>query len=91
MLGANGDFASLNLFTYCGNNPVSRADSSGYLWEIVVAGVIASVISGVANAAATAISGGTLEECIVAGLIATARAARFPAGEKPFPLGIVYS
>lgn len=33
MLGANGDFASLNLYAYCGNNPVSRSDSDGYAWE----------------------------------------------------------
>ena len=28
-LGANSDFASANLFTYCGNNPVIRADDGG--------------------------------------------------------------
>ena len=30
LLSANGDFASLNLFTYCGNVPVIRKDESGY-------------------------------------------------------------
>ena len=35
LLGANGDFASLNLFTYCGNNPVTRKDAGGYAWETV--------------------------------------------------------
>ena len=35
MLGANGDFASLNLFAYCGNNPISRKDIGGYFWDIV--------------------------------------------------------
>ena len=33
LLGANGDFASLNLFAYCGNNPVHRKDTNGYFWE----------------------------------------------------------
>lgn len=35
MLGANGDFASLNLFAYCGNNPISRKDIGGYFWDTV--------------------------------------------------------
>ena len=35
LLSANGDFASLNLFTYCGNVPVIRKDESGYAWETV--------------------------------------------------------
>ena len=33
MLGVNGDFASLNLFAYCGNNPVARVDRGGHFWE----------------------------------------------------------
>lgn len=35
MLGANGEFDSLNLYAYCGNNPVVRRDASGYIWETV--------------------------------------------------------
>lgn len=47
-LGANSDFASLNLFAYCGNNPVSRKDESGELWEIIAIGaVVGAVIGGV--------------------------------------------
>ena len=34
MLGANGDFASLNLFAYCGNNPVSRKKISADIFGI---------------------------------------------------------
>ena len=33
LLGANGDFTSLNLFAYCGNNPVVRIDASGNAWR----------------------------------------------------------
>ena len=47
LLGANGDFASLNLFAYCGNNPVSRADSSGYLWANVLIGAVVGAVAGV--------------------------------------------
>jgi len=32
-LGANGDFASINLFAYCGNNPITREDIGGAFWE----------------------------------------------------------
>ena len=35
-LGVNGDFASLNLFAYCGNNPVMREDSGGNFWLVSV-------------------------------------------------------
>ena len=36
MLGANGDFTSLNLFAYCGNNPVVREDQEGSVWFVSV-------------------------------------------------------
>lgn len=39
LLGANGDFASLNLYAYCGNNPVARADDGGEAWH-VIAGIL---------------------------------------------------
>jgi len=32
-LGVNGDFASYNLFAYCGNNPIDRRDESGMFWK----------------------------------------------------------
>ena len=58
MLGANGDFASVNLFAYCGNNPVNRFDVNGNFsvpnWLKVTAGVVA--IAGLA--AATICTGG---------------------------------
>ena len=44
LLGANGDFASLNLFAYCGNNPISRADSNGFFWHIVAGAVVGGLM-----------------------------------------------
>ena len=35
LLGKNGDFACFNLFAYCGNNPITRKDSGGYVWETI--------------------------------------------------------
>lgn len=43
LLGANGDFASLNLYAYCGNNPVCRVDANGHWWEWLTAAVTAVV------------------------------------------------
>ena len=38
-LSANSDFASFNLYAYCGNNPVARADDGGEAWH-VIAGIL---------------------------------------------------
>ena len=61
LLGANGDFASLNLFAYCGNNPVSRADSNGQFWHLVVGGVIGGIIGAISSAA----SGGDVVDILI--------------------------
>ena len=54
LLGANGDLVSYNLFAYCGNNPVSRTDSTGEAYHILigaavglVAGLVGQVITDV--------------------------------------------
>ena len=45
-IGINGDFTSYNLFSYCGNSPVSRSDSGGQFWDTVLdlASIVADVI-----------------------------------------------
>ena len=43
LLGTNGDFASLNLFAYCGNNPVLRQDSGGQWWHLAVGAAVGIV------------------------------------------------
>ena len=53
-LGADGDFASLNLYAYCGNNPIVRKDTQGYAAETVFDFIslgfsIADVIANPAN------------------------------------------
>lgn len=60
---STGDFSGLNLFVYCGNNPVNRFDPTGHAWyhwaicAAVVAGfAIATVVTcGGFAAAATAV------------------------------------
>lgn len=68
LLGANDDFASLNLFTYCGNNPVSRADSNGQFWHLVVGGVIGGIIGAISSA----VSGGDATDIIIGALAGAA-------------------
>ena len=38
-----------NLFAYCDNNPVMRADRGGEFWHIVAGAVVGAVIGGVAK------------------------------------------
>ena len=51
LLGANGDFASLNLYAYCGNNPIARADDGGKFWNVVIGAVVGGFISAAVSAA----------------------------------------
>ncbi len=39
-----------NMFAYCGNNPVSRADTGGEFWNFVVGAVVGAVIGAVTTA-----------------------------------------
>ena len=39
-----GDFASLNLYAYCGNNPVARSDDGGEAWHVVIGAVIGELL-----------------------------------------------
>ncbi len=39
-----------NLFSYCDNNPVTRADSGGEVWHIVAGAAIGGVVGGVVSA-----------------------------------------
>ncbi len=63
LLGANGDFASLNLYAYCGNNPVARADDGGEFWVTLGKAVLGAAISaGIDLAVQLVCNGGNIEE-----------------------------
>ena len=72
LLGANGDFASLNLFAYCGNNPVIRADSEGTFWHIVGGAVLGAVAGTVTKMITNAISGQKITDGLLTAGIAGA-------------------
>ena len=50
-----------NMFAYCGNNPVSRADDSGEFWHLVIGGIIGGVI----GAVSAAVSGGDVVDVLI--------------------------
>lgn len=60
-----------NMFAYCSNNPITMADSSGTLGifaTVLTVTAVSAAISGVSNAIATACNGGSLQDCLLAGI-----------------------
>ena len=59
VLSSSFDFPNhdKNLFAYCDNNPIVRADSNGQFWHIVGGAVIGGLIGGISSIVAQAVSG----------------------------------
>ena len=49
-MGANNDFATYQLYAYCGNCPIDRYDAGGYFWKKVVNKAKKAVKSAINNA-----------------------------------------
>ena len=49
------------MFSYCGNNPVTRKDTGGEFWHLVVGGVIGGIIGGIS----AAVSGGDTADILI--------------------------
>ena len=67
-LGINQDFASNNLYEYCGNNPIGRTDDKGEWWYIAApfAGALIGVVTQfVCNVGLNLADGKTLGESLV--------------------------
>jgi len=45
--GSMGDLTDKNIFAFCDNNPVNRADNGGDFWHVIAAATAGSLISGV--------------------------------------------
>ena len=68
LIGANDAVISHNLYAYCSNNPVSRADDNGEFWHLVVGGVIGAVIGAISSAT----SGGDVVDVLIGTLAGAA-------------------
>ena len=56
-VNANGDFLGFNMYAYCGNHPVSRADDGGEFWHILVGAVVGVVGQYISDVVSNVISG----------------------------------
>ena len=80
-LGTNSDFASFNLFAYCGNNPNIRSDAEGTDWKTAFAVGITVAVVGLAVLATLPFSGPLLAGAgVAATAVATAANATVAAG-----------
>lgn len=61
-----------NLFSYCDNNPIIRADSAGGFWHIVVGAAGGALLSGVVQVACNVIEGKSLASGLGVALLAGA-------------------
>ena len=61
-----------NLFAYCDNNPVMRADHGGDFWHIVVGAAVGALIGGVVKAVSNAIEGKSLTDGLSTAMLAGA-------------------
>ncbi len=61
-----------NMFAYCGNNPVNRADSGGDFWHIVVGATAGTLISGVVKAVSNVIEGKSVTNGLATAMLAGA-------------------
>ena len=59
------------MFAYCGNNPISRTDQSGNLWNYVIGAVVGGVVSAVTTAVQSYKEAGevNLQSTVIAGLV----------------------
>ena len=49
VISDNGTITDKNLFVYCENNPVMRADADGEFWHIVAGAAIGAVVGGLSS------------------------------------------
>ena len=83
VISDNGTITDKNLFVYCENNPVMRADADGEFWHIVAGAAIGAVVGGLSSIISQAIAGEDINWTAVAisaasGAVSGAINAAFP-------------
>ena len=58
-----------NLFTYCGNNPVTRSDDGGQFWNFVIGAVVGAVANVVTQVITNAVNGESLTNGLVSAAV----------------------
>ena len=56
-LVSTSDLTGLNMFAYCGNNPVNRADPSGEAWWVVAGVIVGGIVGAVTKAVSNILTG----------------------------------
>ena len=59
---STSDITGINLFAYCGNNPVLRADGEGSFWHIVGGAVLGAIAGTVTKMITNFISGNKISD-----------------------------
>lgn len=64
-MGVDGTPSSYNLFSYCGNNPVTRADDEGEFWHIVIGAAVGLVTQYVSDVVSNLMDGDSFLKALV--------------------------
>ena len=65
----NDDILGTNLFAYCGNNPVTRADDTGRGWWVVAGAIIGGIAGGVTKIVSNVTTGKKWNEGVIGAVV----------------------
>ena len=66
-LGISKDFASYNLYAYCGNNPITRYDPNGKFWFTVAIILTCTFVGGIMGTISAATTDNNVVESVIEG------------------------
>ena len=64
--------AEINLFAYCDNNPINRADQSGNVWHIAVGALVGGLFGGITQAVSNLIQGKSATDGLLTSVVSGA-------------------